>query len=288
MKNIGIVANSTKNGVREAIDAVRRWCDKHGLDVLADDGLQKHAPDSVPCAASSELVERADLLFAFGGDGTLLRAVRLVATAGRQTPVIGVNLGSLGFLTQIAEEELEDVLNHLDPGDLPSSSRMMLEVSVRGREGSVLALNDVVISKGADSRILSFEARVDGEVVTRYAADGLILATPSGSTAYSVSAGGPVVTPRVEAIILTPICPHSLSMRSCVIPPSAIVEVEMLRCDDKTVISTDGDRAFGLREGDVARVGTAATRAVLVDVSKHSYYEILREKMHWAGRVRER
>jgi len=124
--------------------------------------------------------------------------------------------------------------------------------------------------------------------VTRYAADGMILATPSGSTAYSVSAGGPVVTPRVEAIILTPICPHSLSMRSCVIPPSANVEVEMISCDDKTVISTDGDRAFGLREGDVALVRTSGMCAVLVDVAKHSYYEILRKKMHWAGRVRER
>ena len=288
MKTVGIVANPTKDGVKEAIGAVRRWCDEHGLDVLADDGLQEHTSGSVPCTSSSELVATADLVFAFGGDGTLLRAVRLVATAGRETPVIGVNLGSLGFLTQIAEEELGDVLSHLDPGDLPSSSRMMLEVSVRGREGSVLALNDVVISKGADSRIMSFEARVDGEVVTRYAADGLILATPSGSTAYSVSAGGPVVTPRVEAIILTPICPHSLSMRSCVIPPSSAVEVEMLRCDEKTVISTDGDRAFGLREGDVALVRTAAKRAVLVDVAKHSYYEILRKKMHWAGRVRER
>jgi NAD+ kinase len=135
---------------------------------------------------------------------------------------------------------------------------------------------------------MSFEARVDGEVVTRYAADGLILATPSGSTAYSVSAGGPVVTPRVEAIILTPICPHSLSMRACVIPPSATVEVEMISCDDKTVISTDGDRAFSLSEGDVAEVRKASARAVLVDVSEHSYYEILRKKMHWAGRVRER
>ena len=288
MKTVGIVANPTKDGVRKAIDAVRGWCDEHGLDVLADDVLREHASGSVPCVPSSELVERAELVFACGGDGTLLRAVRLVATARRETPVIGVNLGSLGFLTQIAEEELKDVLSDLDPGDLPSSDRMMLEVSVRGQEGSVLALNDVVLSKGADSRIMSFEARVDGEVVTRYAADGLILATPSGSTAYSVSAGGPVVTPRVEAIILTPICPHSLSVRSCVIPPSAVVEVEMLSCDDKTVISTDGDRAFGLREGDVAVVRTAATRAVLVDVSKHSYYEILRKKMHWAGRVRER
>jgi len=288
MKTVGIVANPTKDGVREAIDAVRRWCDAHGLGVLATDALREFAPGEVPCVPSDELVERAELVFACGGDGTLLHAVRLIATAGRETPVIGVNLGSLGFLTQIAEEDLGEVLSTLDPDDLPSSVRMMLEVSVRGKPGTELALNDVVISKGADSRMMSFEAHADGEVVTRYAADGLILATPSGSTAYSVSAGGPVVSPRVEAIILTPICPHTLSMRSCVIPPSTVVEVDMLECDDMTVVSTDGDRAFGLTEGDIVEIRTASVRAVLVAVSKHSYYEILGKKMHWAGRVRER
>jgi NAD+ kinase len=288
MKTVGIVANPTKDGVRAAIEAVRGWCEGHGLGVLADEMLCDHAPDGVPCVPSGELVEAAELVFACGGDGTLLRAVRIIATAGRETPVIGVNLGSLGFLTQIAEEELDDVLERLDPGALPLSLRMMIEVGVKGRSGTSLALNDVVISKGGDSRMMSFEARADGEVVTRYAADGLILATPSGSTAYSVSAGGPVVVPSVEAIVMTPICPHTLSMRSCVIPPTSVVEVEMLSCDDMTVVSTDGDRAFELREGDVVEVRTAGARAVLVDVAKHSYYEILRKKMHWAGRVRER
>jgi len=288
MKTVGIVANPTKDGIRAAIEAVRAWCDDHGLTVLADGALREFAPEGVPCVASAELVEKAELVFACGGDGTLLSAVRMIATAGCETPVIGVNLGSLGFLTQIAEEDLGEVLSDLSPDELPSSARMMLEVSVRGKPGSQLALNDVVISKGGDSRMMSFEARADGEVVTRYAADGLILATPSGSTAYSVSAGGPVVSPRVEAIILTPICPHTLSMRSCVIPPSTAVEVEMLSCDDVTVVSTDGDRAFGLTEGDVVEVRTADKRAVLVDVSRYSYYEILGKKMHWAGRVRER
>jgi len=290
MKTVGIVANPTKNEVGKAIESVRAWCGRHGLEVVAEDVLTEHAPGDVPCVSTGELVERAELVFACGGDGTLLRAVSLVATVGRETPIIGVNLGSLGFLTQIAEEELDGVLEGLDPAELPVSMRMMLKVAVRGRSSDVpgLALNDVVISKGADSRMMSFEARVDGELVTRYAADGLILATPSGSTAYSVSAGGPVVMPRVEAIVMTPICPHTLSMRSCVIPPSASVEVEMLSCDDRTVISTDGNHAFGLGEGDVIEVRRSEARAALVDVSGHSYYEILRKKMHWAGRVRER
>jgi NAD+ kinase len=136
--------------------------------------------------------------------------------------------------------------------------------------------------------MLSFAARVDGELVTRYGADGLILSTPTGSTAYSLSAGGPVVMPSVEAVIATPICPHTLSMRSLVVPPSAEIEIEMLSCDEQTIVATDGHRAFALTTGDVVRVSMAETRARLVEMEEHSYYEILRTKMRWAGRVRER
>jgi NAD+ kinase len=288
MKTVGIFANPTKDGVAEAVSAVRTWSERHGLNVIVDRGIEEQAGGDMAGAPPDELAAMADLAFACGGDGTLLHAVRLIGSAGRETPVIGVNLGSLGFLTQIPEEELTNVLKRLDPNHLPVSVRMMLSVTCEGRDGRQVALNDVVISKGADSRMLSFEARIDGELVTRYAADGLILATPSGSTAYSVSAGGPVVMPEVEAIIMTPICPHTLSMRPCVIPPSAVVEVEMLSGDEKTVVSTDGDRGFGLGVGETVEVRTASKRAMLVNVGGHSYYEILRKKMHWAGRVRER
>lgn len=288
MKTVGIFANPSKKGVAGAVEAVTSWCGLHGLNVRVDEVIGDRAGEGVASATPEELASGSDLAFAFGGDGTLLHAVRVIASAGRETPVIGVNLGSLGFLTQIPEEELGSVLERLDPEDLPVSARMMLSVEVSGADERKLALNDVVISKGADSRMMSFEARVDGELVTRYAADGLILATPSGSTAYSVSAGGPVVMPEVEAIIMTPICPHTLSMRSCVIPPTAAVEVEMLSCDERTVISTDGDLAFGLAVGQTIEVRRAGTRAMLVDVGERSYYEILRKKMHWAGRVRER
>ena len=129
---------------------------------------------------------------------------------------------------------------------------------------------------------------LDGEDVTSYLCDGLIICTPTGSTGHSLSAGGPILQPGCGAFGISVICPHTLSMRSCVIPPSAVVEVEMLSCDEQTVASTDGDRAFGLATGKVVEVRTAATRAMLVDVGRHSYYEILRKKMHWAGRVRER
>ncbi len=288
MKTVGIVANPLKEGIAEAIEKVIAWSAGHGLEVLAEDRLSAIAPDSTAVAPTREVAARADLILAFGGDGTLLYAAREVASAGGEVPIFGVNLGSLGFLTQIAGEELEEVLGRMDPSNLPVSERMMLSVTVAGRGEPALALNDVVVTKGAESRMLSFEARVDGEVVTRYAADGLILSTPTGSTAYSVSAGGPIVAPNVEAVIATPICPHTLSMRALVVPPTAVIEVEMLSCDERTIVTTDGNRAFDIATGDVVTVRRAEARARLVEMAEHSYYEILRKKMRWAGRVRER
>jgi len=288
MRTVGIIGNPTKSGVSGAATLVARWCDDRSLRLLSDEPVADVMPDGVPSVPEEQLVEEADILFAFGGDGTLLSAARRVAAAGRSTPIIGVNMGSLGFLTQIAEDEFPEILDKLDPGDLPVSERMMLSVRVDGCDDRCLALNDVVIAKGAASRMLSFEASVNGELVTRYAADGLILATPTGSTAHSISAGGPVVAPNVEAVIATPICPHTLSMRPLVIPPSATIEVDMLSCDDRTIVTADGFRVFGVTAGDRVIVERAEQRARLVDVAERSYYEILRTKMRWAGGVRER
>lgn len=288
MKTAGIIANPSKEGIEEAVVLTQEWCARHGLSLLVEDRVAHRAPESVDHAPPDEVARRSDLIFAFGGDGTLLGAARRVAATRSDTAVLGVNMGSLGFLTQVAADEFAAVLARLDPGHLPVTKRMMLEARVGAGNGSWLALNDVVIAKEAEARMLTFEARVDGEVITRYAADGLILATPTGSTAHSLSAGGPVVMPNVEAIIATPICPHTLSVRPSVVPPSAVVEVEMLRCDDRAVVSTDGEGALELREGETLVVRTATTRALLVDVSGHSYYEILRTKMRWAGRARER
>jgi NAD+ kinase len=288
MKSVGILANPLKEGIGGAIELVADWCESQALELIVDDRNRDAAPSSVRCVPSSEVVARADLIFAFGGDGALLFAAREVAAGGRETPIFGVNMGSLGFLTQIAGDELGTVLAALDPAELPVSDRMMLSVGLSGRDGTDVALNDVVITKAAESRMLSFEARVDGELVTRYAADGLILATPTGSTAHALSAGGPVVAPNVEAIILAPICPHTLSLRPLVVPPTVEIEIQMLSSDDATIVTADGHKVFGIGQEDVVVVRTADTRARLVEIAEHSYYEILRRKMRWAGRVRER
>jgi NAD+ kinase len=288
MKTVGVVTKPTKAGISEAISQVRDWCERFGLDVLVDEGTSGVAPRGVASDSTASMIAAADLIFALGGDGTLLFAARHVAELGRDTPIIGVNMGSLGFLTQIAREDLPGILASLAPDELPLSERMMLSVGLRDEEGQRLALNDVVIAKGAESKMMSFEARVGGEVVTRYAADGLVLATPTGSTAHALSAGGPVVIPTVEAIIAMPICPHTLGIRPLVVDPAAVIDIEMISCDDLTVATTDGVKAFDVREGQTVVVRRADARARLVDVSQHSYYEILSRKMRWAGRVRER
>ncbi len=288
MKTVGIAANPAKSGVEDAMESIRVWSAGLGLEVLVDDRCPDETGGPVRRGGPGSIEREADLIFALGGDGTLLHTARRVAELGRTTPIIGVNMGSLGFLTQIPREDLPRVLESLDPGSLPVTQRMMLSARRKGDDTEYLALNDVVIAKGADSKMLSFEARVGGDVVTRYAADGLVLATPTGSTAHALSAGGPIVTPSVEAIVMTPICPHTLSIRPLVAEAEAVFEVEMVSCDDRALATTDGSKAFGLRQGDTVVVGRAAARAHLVDVADYSYYEILSRKMRWAGRVRER
>jgi NAD+ kinase len=288
MKTVGIVANPAKERLEDVLGLISEWAVRFGLEVVVDERCATGAGEGVKLAGSPELEEQADIIFALGGDGTLLYAARIVAELGKGTPIIGVNMGSLGFLTQIPREELPEILAKLDPSALPVTERMMLSAEVSGEGRTCLALNDIVIAKGADSKMLSFEARVGGEVVTRYAADGLVLATPTGSTAYAVSAGGPIVTPSVEAIVLTPICPHTLSIRPLVVDPRSVLEIEMLESDDCTVVTADGNKAFSISQGMTVTVRRAEARTQLVDVAGYTYFEILTRKMRWAGRVRER
>jgi NAD+ kinase len=289
MKTVGILGNPQKEGLGRAAGIVLDWCEGQKAAVLVPhDLLGRVGGRGAPGAPLEGVVADSDLVFALGGDGTLLAAVRAVARAGRETPVFGVNVGSLGFLTQVGADELEAVLSGMRLDGLTVRGRMMIEAAVGTRGEPVAALNDVVIRNGAASRMLSFEARVDGDLVTRFAADGLILSTPTGTTAYTLSAGGPIVMPGVEAIVLTPICPHSLSIRACVLPPAAEVEITMLSCDDGTLMSADGDGICGVKAGDAVVVRKAARRAQLVDIGRHSYYEILGRKLRWSGRVIER
>jgi NAD+ kinase len=290
MKTVGIVGNPRKDGLADTAGVILDWCARQGAGALVQDDIAGRMPGrgGVRAAPLDLVAAESDLVFSLGGDGTLLVAVRAIARAGREIPVFGVNLGSLGFLTQVGADELPGVLERSRVDGFIVRGRMMLEASVKRCGAAAVALNDIVIKNGAASRMLSFEARADGDLITRFAADGLILATPTGSTAYTLSAGGPIVMPGVEAIIATPICPHTLSIRACVIPPGAVVEIEMLSCDDDTLVSADGDKFCGVAAGDTVVVRRAPCEAKLVEIGEHPYYEILGRKLRWSGRVIER
>ncbi|MFP2926360.1 NAD(+)/NADH kinase [Pyxidicoccus sp. 3LG] len=232
-----------------------------------------------------ELAARADLVVVLGGDGTLIYAARLLG--GRGVPILGVNLGSLGFMTEVPVEELFPTLEAAMTGRFQVDSRMKLNVRLL-RAGSVLIedeiLNDVVINKGALARIADHETSIDGVPITTYKADGVILATPTGSTAYSLSAGGPIVHPSVDCTVLSPICSHALTQRSIVVPADRVIRITLRSETADTYLTLDGQTGHGLQGGDCIEVVRSPNRVNLVRNPKVAYFSILRQKLHWGER----
>jgi NAD+ kinase len=231
------------------------------------------------------LCERSDLIVVLGGDGTLLSVARSSGT--RRVPILGVNLGRLGFLTEINVDELFLALDKVLAGDLRVVSHMRLEVQVQRGDatlGHFHALNDVVITKTALSRMIDLDAFADGHKVTTYHADGLILSTPTGSTAYSLSAGGPLLVPGLEAIVLTPICPHSLTQRPLVLPESAEIEVVTHARGGEAALTVDGQEGLELCDGDSVRVRRSPHSVDIVASPFRNRYEILHAKLRWGNR----
>jgi NAD+ kinase len=238
-----------------------------------------------PRVEDRELVERADLVVVLGGDGTLIHAARLLS--GRDVPILGVNLGSLGFMTEIPAEEMVSTLDAVLAGDFRVDSRMKLTCRlVRG--GRVIVedevLNDVVINKGALARIADHETSIDGVPITTYKADGVILATPTGSTAYSLSAGGPIVHPSVDCTILSPICSHALTQRSLIVPADRTIRIALRTETADTYLTLDGQTGHGLECNDCIEVVRSPNRVALVRNPLLGYFTILRQKLHWGER----
>ncbi len=232
-----------------------------------------------------ELAERADLVVVLGGDGTLIHAARLLE--GRGTPILGVNLGSLGFMTEVPVEDLFPMLDDVLAGRYREDSRMKLRCRLL-REGQVVVedevLNDVVINKGALARIADHEVSVDGVPIAIYKADGVILATPTGSTAYSLSAGGPIVHPSVDCTVLSPICSHALTHRPVVVPADRTIRIVLRRDSADTYLTLDGQTGHGLQGGDCIEVVRSPNRVTLIRNPKVSYFTVLRQKLHWGER----
>jgi NAD+ kinase len=231
------------------------------------------------------LPEKVDLIVVLGGDGTLLSVARLVDGLG--VPILGVNLGGLGFLTATTLEALFPTLEAVLRGEYSAEERLVLAAElVRGDTllAEHLALNDVVVAKGALGRLIDLDVRADGEPMTAYRADGLIIATPTGSTAYNLSAAGPILFPTMDAVVLTPICSHTLTNRPIVLPASVRLEVTLQTATPDVVLSVDGQAGPPVGEGDVVRVRQASARIRLIRDPRKSYFEVLRTKLKWGER----
>ena len=254
------------------------------MTLLVDDRADGPLPSGLR-APEEEIADKSDLLVVLGGDGTMIAAARLVA--GRDTPVLGVNLGSLGYLTEFAVEETIPALESLTQGDYEIDSRVMLDWTVvrEGRkvgEGSVL--NDVVVNNGTLARVFEIDCSVGANYVTTYRGDGLIVATPTGSTAYNLSAGGPIIHPNTEALSIVPICPHTLTNRPLVLPDSSEITLEPKPRDQEVMLSSDGQVGLPLTAGDHVRIKKSPHSFNLIRPTGRNYFQILRDKLRWSGR----
>jgi NAD+ kinase len=285
VKRLGIVAKTDREEARTVVPQLLEWCAARGIQPVLEKETAALCPDAtVPMTGRPELPAQSDLLLVLGGDGTLLSMARLVGDLG--VPILGVNLGGLGFLTALTLDELFPALESYLRGELVIEERMLLEARVfrQGeRLGEYAALNDVVITKSAMSRIIRLEVAVDGVFATGYRADGLILSTPTGSTAYCLSAGGPIVFPTMDAVVLTPICSHTLTNRPIVLPASHRIEVTV-QSDQEIMLTIDGQVGVGLRERDVVQCVKAAAHIRLVRFPQKDFFSVLRTKLKWGER----
>jgi NAD+ kinase len=282
---VGLVAKPDAAEAQSVILELLDFFGSRGLTVVLEKETAGLVPAaSVPAARKSDLPGQVDLLIVLGGDGTLLSMARAVGDLG--VPILGVNLGGLGFLTATTLEEMLPALDTLLSGGTEVEERMMLSARlVRGGQaiGEYIALNDVVITKSAMSRIIDLAVSVGGRHAISYRADGLIISTPTGSTAYNLSAGGPILFPTMDAVVLTPIAPHTLSNRPIVVPAAQRIEVT-LRVEQDVMLTMDGQVGVPLREGDAVEVQKAAARIRLVRFPQKDFFSVLRTKLKWGER----
>jgi NAD+ kinase len=260
---------------------MRDVLEARGIEVV----IEKESAQLIGMDGVEKAWEGAELVVSLGGDGTLLDTVHRVGSC--EVPVAGVNIGTLGFLTACTAADVEKFATILARGEQEVVERAVLKVSMReesGVEHTFMALNEVVLMRGSTGRLISLEARVNGEVLNRYRADGLIVATPTGSTAYSLAAGGPLIDEQAGVFVITPICPHSLSDRSLVLEDNSVVEVVAKgRHPDAVHFTVDGRDVLRLSSESVVRIEKASTPLQLVRLPEHSYYETLRGKLGWSG-----
>ena len=271
--NIVIVGKHDDPRVMEPLDQLRAHLTKAGASLL-----------------TGEEIDSADLVIAIGGDGTMLYASRLTRETG--TPILGINRGRLGFLADVTPDEMLTSVDLVLQGDYSTDSRLLLQARLlrgSGDQEVAYALNDVVLQRRETGRMVDFETRIAGQYVNTHSGDGLVIATPTGSTAYALSCGGPIIEPQLDAVVVVPICPHTLTDRPIVISADQPVEVSLLQRDDtKAEITVDGFSMGGIRPGDKLQISAANNRVTLVHPPGYDFYGILRSKLFWGRDSRTR
>ena len=281
-RRIAFMVNRGKPLAAKLVPQLVRWLQAAGHEPLLSTGTAKLLRLKVGSCPAAGLARRADLIVACGGDGTLLRAARLVGS--RDVPIMGVNLGGLGFLTEFAADEALSGIEDFCQGRHTEELRMVLDCRYARRSG--FALNDVSVNMGPDSRAIELAARSGGVLVTRFVGDGVVVATPTGSTAYSLAAGGPVVYPTMDAILLTPLAPHALASRPMILPADAQIELELSRRSESAVLNLDGQERWAMKPGRPLRIKRAGFTIRLVTPKGKTYFQILRDKLKWTGSQR--
>lgn len=276
-KRIGLVAKPIA-AVKPHLDSAARWLREKGLQVLAEPVAADYLNIAAECERA-ELAARCDLILLFGGDGTFLSVA--ASAVEHSVPIAGINLGNMGFLTEIKKESLYEDLQSIFSGRPSISQRSVLKIN--GCTPPSIALNDLVVNKGDISRIIQLNLEIDRLPVARIVGDGLIVASPTGSTAYSLSAGGPILTPQVQALVVTPICPHSLTFRPLVVPDHSLIEITLLSEAQDVNLTIDGQQVFKMLPGERCRVETDKRRLQIISGQNLSYFTILREKLNWGN-----
>lgn len=280
MKRIGIICKAGRPEPVEILKGLLPWLKERELEVFLDAaaseavGLKGHPMTEIPGVS--------EMIIVLGGDGTMLTAARLSARSG--IPLLGVNLGGLGFITEFYREELYDTLEKIFAGKCPLQKRMMLSAKILRDDNEIAeytALNDVVINKGALARIIGLETHINGLYVTEFMADGLIVSTPTGSTAYCLSAGGPILHPSLESMVLTPICPHTLTNRPIVIPDDSVIGITLKSLTEDVYLTMDGQVGGPLRQDDTVEIKKSPYKASLYMPEERDYFQVLRTKLKW-------
>jgi len=281
----GIISKPMRERISEVVPPLIEWLRARKIEALLDKETESCLTSGAPAFSREELGSKIDLAIVLGGDGTLLSAAR--SFAGRGFPILPVNLGGLGFLTSVTLDELYPLLDQVVEGKCRTSRRMMLDAEVFSNGNTTerkTALNDAVANKGALARMLDFDVYVNRDHVGRYRADGLIVSTPTGSTAYSLAAGGPIVDPELDAFVITPICPHMLTNRPIVIPGSARIDLDFAAAEEPVYVTLDGQTGFQLKAKDRVTITKSANSVTLVRPPQKTYFEILRSKLRWGER----